>query len=440
MFEWRCSKGLILFFFSHFKLFVSMTLSISTTGIILLTLTSIYILILTPINLYYAYKIYKYCQQNIPFFTKRHPKLIIYSCILFNIYPCIIKPFSDFSRDYGFEWFDNDHPFPRTLTNLVQWYILLEYMRLWLLYYDYTYGLQTAELQWSRKILKEQTPTPWTHKYKFLGNVKILTLIASSLALIFISLIIIGDIFLESLFVYLQAVPMICTLFMFYIAFKVRRCRDVFSIQSMYVNVTRLAIQKQFICICIYIINEYVEEFRIYGVLLIFLIIAYIVIQTLTDSETPLRKIIMNLFTCSCCYVLGYVSTYWVVKQYEREMVRRRSLDEERESQTLSDIRSSMSKRWELEDILATKDGFDLFANHLVKEFSIENLYFIFEMVQIKSDLIDHKFGCILFVSFIYFIDSMCVYTNTPKFDVDSLNLCCCLRKPGWFRKRKLEY
>merc|ERR1712154_226288 len=33
-------------------------------------------------------------------------------------------------------------------------------------------------------------------------------------------------------------------------------------------------------------------------------------------------------------------------------------------------------------------DGFDLFANHLVKEFSIENLFFIFEMVQIKHELI----------------------------------------------------
>ena len=44
-----------------------------------------------------------------------------------------------------------------------------------------------------------------------------------------------------------------------------------------------------------------------------------------------------------------------------------------------------------LEELLSTKDGFDLFANQLVKEFSIENLFFVYEVMQTKRDAIDHN-------------------------------------------------
>eukprot|EP01084_Bolivina_argentea_P138879 244404_1 len=41
-----------------------------------------------------------------------------------------------------------------------------------------------------------------------------------------------------------------------------------------------------------------------------------------------------------------------------------------------------------LEEIVSIKDGFDLFADHLVKEFCIESLLFLFEMMQIKDQLL----------------------------------------------------
>ena len=52
--------------------------------------------------------------------------------------------------------------------------------------------------------------------------------------------------------------------------------------------------------------------------------------------------------------------------------------------------KSSNSKHIPLKDILSTKDGFDLFANHLVNEFSTENLFFLFEMMNVKREILDN--------------------------------------------------
>eukprot|EP01084_Bolivina_argentea_P153916 268343_1 len=41
-----------------------------------------------------------------------------------------------------------------------------------------------------------------------------------------------------------------------------------------------------------------------------------------------------------------------------------------------------------LEEILTTKDGFDLYMMHLVRTFSVESLLFLFEMMQIKKQII----------------------------------------------------
>ena len=63
-----------------------------------------------------------------------------------------------------------------------------------------------------------------------------------------------------------------------------------------------------------------------------------------------------------------------------------------RESVRLRRVESiSHTKQMPLEDLLSTKDGFDIFANQLVKEFSIENLFFVYEVMQTKKDAITHK-------------------------------------------------
>ena len=97
----------------------------------------------------------------------------------------------------------------------------------------------------------------------------------------------------------------------------------------------------------------------------------------------------INLITCMPVYLMCFVSTYWAIKQYEKQQKHQSLL--QRQKSLNSTAREHIENRLSLEDILATKDGFDVFANHLVKEFSIENLFFVYEMVQIKNELHIHQ-------------------------------------------------
>lgn len=44
-----------------------------------------------------------------------------------------------------------------------------------------------------------------------------------------------------------------------------------------------------------------------------------------------------------------------------------------------------------LEEILSTRDGFEMFTNHLVLEYSVENMLFVLEMEIIKDEIIANK-------------------------------------------------
>eukprot|EP01084_Bolivina_argentea_P266445 451933_1 len=322
--------------------------------IVICTLTSIYTFILTPLSLYYLHLLWKLSSEHIPFFTKRHPKLILVSAILFNIYPTILRPIADLTRAYSI--FPIDHPLPRSMVNIMQWYLILDYMRLWLLYYDYNYSLHSLKLKWKEHILKTEMNIPWTHKYKFMGNLKTLSIISIPIGIIFVLIIVGGEIlFGAKVLLLLQVAPLICTLFALVIAVKVRKCRDEFMIQ---------------------------KEMQIYGIALILVILSYMTIQMVSTTGTNLRFILMNMFTCFCCYFMSFVSTHWVLKQYEKHLL---------EFKLFEETQNEVSVRLTLEEILSTKIGFDIFASHLVTEFSIENLFYIFEMVQIKNQLILHK-------------------------------------------------
>ena len=73
---------------------------------------------------------------------------------------------------------------------------------------------------------------------------------------------------------------------------------------------------------------------------------------------------------------------------------------------------STEMEQMSLESILLSKDGFDLFATHLVNEFSIENLAFVFEVMQIKNEAINHRYQCVPFVDFIWCIQDLKFVTD----------------------------
>ncbi len=124
-----------------------------------------------------------------------------------------------------------------------------------------------------------------------------------------------------------------------------------------------------------------------------FAVISYIGLVLLFPSASNIRLVITNLFAAIGCYTICLISTYWVIKQYYKQLCANI------EEQTSKDLKGDI-RRFSLEEILSTKDGFDLFANHLVKEFSIENLAFLFEVMQVKDEAINN--GLCFYYGYIY--------------------------------------
>ena len=125
------------------------------------------------------------------------------------------------------------------------------------------------------------------------------------------------------------------------------------------------------------------------AVWIICLTIYFIVCFVFPDTTSNIRVIATNLSSCTMCYALASVSTTWVLWQY--------SLHNKSHMETLKRY-STLNADTEFEhlltlnQILSTAEGFDMFANHLVKEFSTEHLYFVFEVMQIKRLVVHNKY------------------------------------------------
>ena len=121
--------------------------------------------------------------------------------------------------------------------------------------------------------------------------------------------------------------------------------------------------------------------------------VAYLVIATIIYGgvivpfvriNTYFRRVVMSVYAVVFAYYAALLATAWVLYQYNKGL--RKNKEVRNTPTTLKRHHRS------LESIVATTDGFDLFANHLVKEFSIENLAFVFEMMQIKHQAIAHGY------------------------------------------------
>ena len=122
-----------------------------------------------------------------------------------------------------------------------------------------------------------------------------------------------------------------------------------------------------------------------------FIVCYFILIIVFNDPESTERRIIINIIACLPGYVWIYIATKWCVIKYNKQLPQELSEMMDRSNVSASGQCHKTTSRLSLEQILATEDGFDIFANHLVKEFSIENLFFIFEMMQIKNDVLENE-------------------------------------------------
>ena len=111
----------------------------------------------------------------------------------------------------------------------------------------------------------------------------------------------------------------------------------------------------------------------------------WIISVILFPPYSNMRIICGNIATNGVSYFTCLLQTYWVIGQYVKQLKLHANSEE--------------LTHFKLEQVLCTKDGFDLFANHVVKEFSVENLFFVFEVMQMKHELISNK----LVIKYLYY-------------------------------------
>eukprot|EP00483_Globobulimina_turgida_P003945 UN03953 len=141
---------------------------------------------------------------------------------------------------------------------------------------------------------------------------------------------------------------------------KIHKCRDEFYIR------------KEFLVILLWFV--------------ILAVVYYALITPLVPQDLNIRIIVINIFAAICIYVITLISTYWVIQKYHKQHAANLELQH-----ALSVDHSSTDKCLSLEQILSKQEWFDIFADHLVREFSIENLAFLFETMQIKHEAIKNK-------------------------------------------------
>lgn len=145
--------------------------------------------------------------------------------------------------------------------------------------------------------------------------------------------------------------------------------------------------------------------------------IIYIPIAILVlPPGSNLRRMVSNLWTTTTIHIICLISTFWVHHKHKVQCKWNAiqhlqiMIDDSSSRSTASTPNSMITRvhtnshsersrnsgkdsRLSLEEILGTKNGFDAFANHLVREFSVENLFFLFEMMQIKDQCVNNQFG-----------------------------------------------
>ena len=132
----------------------------------------------------------------------------------------------------------------------------------------------------------------------------------------------------------------------------------------------------------LYIHHEQKGEFKWNAVVVFVLIVIHGAASFFTDPDSNLRILLSFTTTSLLCYLSAMLSTFWVIKWYLQQL-REDSLNED--------------MFLKLEEILETKDGFYLFADHLAQEFSFEHLSFILEVLQIKHDVLANKYAIHIF-------------------------------------------
>eukprot|EP01084_Bolivina_argentea_P059727 109108_1 len=300
-----------------------------------------------PIATYYFIKIWK--SRTNTFFIKRHPTLTILYLASFIFWSAVIRtirvlPIMYESIDFGKYWFKH--------TPLLHIGFVLIMIRIWFFYYNYNHGLNSALQVWSN----DKSTNHWTESHfikKYLTDrsyriyyFALLWVITAETTIICISFFNVrGAELTSAAFMLVDGAIIISSVS------KIRPCRD-----QIFVHI----------------------EFKYLGYIGLCTTIIYIG-TTVIFADAAVVVVARSIMITTDIILLTYTSTKWVMDR-----------NDDRISKNENENR--VGHHVKLQEVLQDDDMFDLFTLHLVKEFSIENLMFVFSAMQFKLECVNNGF------------------------------------------------
>ena len=263
---------------------------------VFVVLWCVMIIFIIPFAIFWCYKIW--ILRNESFFIKRYPKLTILSVLWMCFWASILFPLEVI-----------EHVFTALEVIVDIGYIIipfssagfvLHFIRLWFLYYDYNYGLQSVSKEWKSKLSSNtnnnSNQSYWALNNKWLGKRSNYVYYIAILWTICCDFIIFSRNFTDNhILIYSLLITFIAltTCFMGFTAFRVRTCRDE-----------------------LYIKREMVYA-AIVGTLLC---ISYLImLNTLYRNDPSLAVTILFGINIIVTLTITYISTIWVIKRNNQQ-------------------------------------------------------------------------------------------------------------------------
>jgi len=328
----------------------------SIVQIIFLSFSFISTCVLSPVCFFYCRRLHQL--RRIPFFAKRSANLMIF-CPLITTVQMAMQITSELP-----------HVFPSLFRGIAPRYLVhwrmyggnivfaAEVIRLWFLFLNYTKGIQTITRQWADSV-HQQNGSSWALSKKtwFTPRSNVLYYIAcawifSDNAFCAIVLLLrqenlIWCVHLSALFAGLGILVLSC---------KVRHAHDHLNIRT---------------------------EFQYLGIIALATIATVVTIDCTFAHASALKSTVRIVCFTLISAPFYYISTKWVIDQYELRMA---------ENVKRTKHAEHCQRKVSLHGIFADKDYFDLFAQHLVREFSIENLLFLLDVTHFKAQCVKAQF------------------------------------------------
>eukprot|EP01083_Nonionella_stella_P168976 571916_1 len=307
------------------------------------------VLILIPISCYHVRKLWLLRDDAV--LSKRYPKLVILIFIVAMIHMTLFRTIADLTTIAPSLHLDSKTPHIAIFlynTRHICFSLLL--YRIWLLYYDYTRGLHLISKQWQSHLIDLNDTDYWTLKYTFLSHrsrtlywICFLWLIFVDFCMFFSTLIGIHRV-TGTLFMCIVLVVAV------YLTFKVRTCRDT----------------------CFFY-----DEIKWVSIVTGIALLAWVVVLCIGQSN--LKALLVYIIYMVVVFINTLIATQWVILQHQK----RQNIETQLAEQVIHGVA--------LQDVLRNADIFDYFALHLVKEWSIENLIFLYECMQFKTDCVENE-------------------------------------------------